>query len=111
MPILFLALLVLAPNETPPPSPNIDLPAELDICILQAEVCALEAEVCGVPGDRDACIKAFSDCASPFPEAKQDSCRMDYAWCKLTEGPNSTDAQLKLCSQTYDLCPTAGPQP
>lgn len=106
MSILLLALVLLAPNETPPPSPDTALPDGLEICILTAEVCAHEAEICGVPGDRDACMKAFSDCASKFPEAKPPSCRIDYAWCKLTEGPNSTDAQLKLCSQTYDLCPT-----
>lgn len=109
-PLLLAALLVLSP-ETPPPGPNIDLPAELDICILTAEVCALDATACDAWGDRNTCIKHFAVCIEPFKIAQASSCRMDYVMCKLLESPDDSDEQIKHCALVYDQCPTLLPLP
>ena len=109
--LLFVSLLMLAPNETPPPSPNIDLPAELDICILTAEVCALDATACDADGIRDICIKQFALCSEPFPEAELPSCRMEYVTCKLFSSSDDTDEQIKHCAVVVEQCPTLLPYP
>lgn len=97
--------------ETPPAPPTIDLPAELDICILTAEICALDATACDADGDRNACIKHFSVCIEPFKEAEVPSCRMEYAVCKLTESSEDSDEQMKHCAVVYEQCPTLLPYP
>lgn len=111
MPILLLALLVLAADETPSPAPDTDLPAELDICILTAEVCALDATACDADGERDICIKQFVNCIEPIPEAGLSSCRMEYAACKLFSSTKDSDQQMKHCAVVVEQCPTLLPYP
>jgi hypothetical protein len=107
-PLLLAALFMF---ETPPPAPDVDLPAELDICILTAEVCALDATACDANGNRDICIKQFAICIEPFKQAELPSCRMEYAMCKLTESTEDTDEQMKHCALVYEQCPTLLPYP
>lgn len=105
-----LASLILAGNFEI--GPMVDLPAELDICTLQAEICMLELEmgVCGAPvssTEANVCVGLYEDCSYDFEEAHESSCRQSYVWCKLESTIGQDDEFLKFCVGVYEACPTA----
>lgn len=93
-------------------SPNVTLPPELEVCILQAEVCvqALRLPLCGqrLPNLDAAkqCSAAYEDCSYPFPETKESACRLDYVWCVIAATADVPDEYLKYCGEVAETCPS-----
>lgn len=94
--------------------PVLDIPVELELCMLKAELCAEDAApmlgMCiGVDEPAlEQCIEDYEDCAYGLPMASDASCQAERTWCAL-EAPfwldNDDGTLLKHCTEIAEICP------
>lgn len=93
----------------PPIPPVVELPSELEVCIVTAELCIARAELngCSEPtwDERGHCVGEYEDCSYFIDEAHEDSCRITHVWCVLENDHSSKDF-IEYCEEVAAVCGT-----
>lgn len=108
MPPFITILSALALAFFPPVPPVVELPAELEVCIVTAELCVARAQLDCTDAtwkELHHCVGEYEDCSYFIPEAHENSCRMTHVWCVL-ENDYTSKEFIVYCEEVAALCGT-----
>lgn len=106
-----LVLSTILSTPVPPIPPDLPIPDELEICILQAELCAAKEyqPQCGWMNfyALEMCTTLYEDCAWEIEEMHEIGCRQSHATCALEAPlyPNELWYQ-HFCEGVNKVCPS-----